>query len=113
MTIQPRSRATVNNRAMTSSVLCATRPEQRDVDGTVVGGEVQESHGWAQKYTDSNGNLTVALDCGMCFKRVPQRQVFDGTADLACDRRHRQRDDATYDSIRNVATIVIKDGVQS
>ena len=98
---------------MTSSVLCANRPEQRDDDGTVVGSDGQESHHWATKYTDSNGNLSVALDCNKCFKDVPQHQVFDGTADLTCDRRHRQRDDATYDSIRKVATVTVKDGVQS
>jgi hypothetical protein len=44
----------------------------------------------------------------MCFKEIPQRQVFDGTADLACDRPHRKRDDSTYDAIRAVATITIK-----
>ena len=109
----PRSKATVNNAAMTGSILQAPRPEQRDVDGSVVGSDGQESHRWATKYTDSNGNLSVIMDCGKCTIDVPQRQVFDGTADLTCDRRHRQRDDATYDSIRNVATIVIKDGVQS
>jgi len=104
----PRSKATVNNRAMTGSIMQAPRPEQRDADGTVVGGEGQESHGWTQKYTDAQGRLAVALDCGMCFKEVPQRQVWDGTADLACDRPHRQRDDSTYDAIRAVATITIK-----
>jgi len=104
----PRSKATVNNRAMSGSVMQAHRPEQRDDDGTVVGWEGQESHGWTQKYTDNQGRLTVALDCGMCFKEIPQRQVFDGTADLACDRPHRKRDDSTYDAIRAVATITIK-----
>ena len=104
----PRSKATVNNRAMSSSVIQALRPEQRDDDGTVVGSEGQESHGWTQKYTDRNGCLAVALDCGMCFTDVPQHQVLAGTANLACDRTHRNRDDSTYDSIRAVATITQK-----
>ena len=109
----PRSKAAVNNAAMTGSILQAPRPEQRDVDGSVVGSDGQESHRWATKYTDSNGNLSVALDCGKCFKDIPQRQVFDGTADLTCDIAHRKRDDATYDSIRNVATVTVKGGGQS
>ena len=99
---------------MTGSIQPAPRPEQRDVDGSVVGSESQEIHSWSATYTDSKGNLSVALDCNKCFKDIPQRQVFDGTANLACDITHRKRDDATYDSIRNVATVtVIKGGGQS
>ena len=111
--MNPRSKATVNNPAMSGSVIQAPRPEQRGIDGSVIGGDSQEIHGWAQKYTDSDGNLSVALDCGMCFKEVPQRQVFDGTADLTCDIAHRKRDDDTYNSRRTVATITVKSAVQS
>ena len=110
---QPRSKASAHNRAMSGSIMQAPRPEQRDVDGSVVGSDGQQIHGWAQKYTDSDGNLSVALDCGMCFKDVPQRQVFDGTADLTCDIAHRKRDDDTYNSLRTVATITVKGAVQS
>ena len=104
----PRSKATVNNAAMSGAVMQAPRPDRRNDDGTMVEDNREEPHGWTQKYVDSNGDLTVALDCGMCFTNVPQHQVLAGTADLACDRTHRNRDDSTYDAIRNVATITIK-----
>ena len=109
----PRSKATVYNAAMTGSIMQATRPDQRDADGSVVGSDGQEIHSWSATYTDSKGNLSVALDCGKCFKDIPQREVFDGTANLACDITHRKRDDATYNSIRAVSTVTVKGAVQS
>ena len=109
----PRSKATVNNAAMTGSVMQAPRPEQRDVDGSVVGSDGQEPHGFATKYEDANGCLAVVKNCGMCFTNVPRRDVLNGTANLACDIAHRKRDDATYDAIRNVATVTVKGGRQS
>ena len=90
--MNPRSKATVNNPAMTGSVMQAPRPEQRDIDGTVVGGEGQEPHGWTQKYEDENGCLAVALDCGKCFINVPRRAVLNGNYDTTCTTSHRNRD---------------------
>lgn len=117
MTIQPRSKATVHNRAMSGHVMYGPR-HRNDTTGTspwvpMPHEDREEPHDWATAYTDSKGNLSVALDCGMCFKPVPQHQVFDGTADLTCDIAHRKRDDATYNSIRNVATMTFKTGIQS
>ena len=89
---QPRSKASAHNRAMSGSIMQAPRPEQRDVDGSVVGGEGQEPHGWLTKYEDENGCLSVALDCNMCFISVPRRDVLNGTYDTTCTTSHRKRD---------------------
>jgi hypothetical protein len=89
---QPRSKASAHNRAMTGSITQAPRPEQRDIDGTVIGGEGQEPHGWTQKYEDENGCLAVALDCGKCFTNVPRRDVLNGNYDTTCTTSHRNRD---------------------
>ena len=88
---EPRSKATVNNRAMTGSIMQGPRPEQRDIDGSVVGGDGQEPHGWTTKYEDENGCLAVALDCGMCFIDVPRRDVLNGSYDTTCTTSHRSR----------------------
>ena len=89
---QPRSKASAHNRAMSGSIMQAPRPEQRDVDGSVVGsGDGQEPHGWTQKYEDENGRLSVALDCGKCFIDVPRRAVLNGDYDTTCKTTHRNR----------------------
>ena len=89
---QPRSKASAHNRAMSGSIMQAPRPEQRDVDGSVIGGDGQQIHGWTTKYEDENGCLAVALDCGKCFIDVPRRAVLNGNYDTTCNTSHRNRD---------------------
>ena len=88
----PRSKATVNNAAMTGSIQQAPRPDRRNDDGTMVEDRREEPHGWTQKYEDENGCLSVALDCGKCFIDVPRRDVLNGTYDTTCNTSHRNRD---------------------
>ena len=92
MTIQPRSKATVNNAAMTGSIMQEPRPDRRNNDGTMVEDRREEPHGWTQKYEDGNGCLSVSLDCGKCFIDVPRRDVLNGNYDTACNTSHRNRD---------------------
>ena len=88
----PRSKATVNNAAMTGSIQPAPRPERRNDDGTMVEDRREEPHGWLTKYEDENGCLSVAKDCGMCFISVARRDVLSGTYDTTCTTSHRKRD---------------------
>ena len=91
MTIQPRSKATVNNAAMTGSIMQEPRPDRRNNDGTMVEDRREEPHGWTQKYEDGNGCLSVSLDCGKCFIDVPRRDVLNGNYDTTCNTSHRNR----------------------
>lgn len=106
--MNPRTKASYQYVGTVGSITYPPRPEQRDADGSVVGGDGQEPHGWTQKYEDENGCLSIALDCGKCFIDVPRRDVLNGTTDTTCTTSHRNRDgNVTYADFTN------KTGLQS
>ena len=112
MTIQPRSKATVHNRAMNGHITQGPRHRNNITENNpwvpMPHEDREEPHDWAFKYT-TNGCLSVSLDCGKCFIDVPQRDVLNGNYDTTCNTSHRNRDgNVIYANFTNNKT-----GIQS
>jgi hypothetical protein len=87
----PRSRATVNNRAMNGGVTPLARTSTKGEVWAGVGNEAtEEPHGPHTIYTRS-GMLEVSLDCGQHVRDFPQDDVFGGVIDTTCDLKHQNR----------------------
>lgn len=87
----PRSRATVNNRAMSGVVEPSARTSTKGEVWAGVGNEAtEEPHGNATVYT-REGMLEVSLDCDQHVREFAWKDVVNGTIDTACDLKHQKR----------------------